>query len=738
MTDKKYNMDEAINTFFEESKEMLDVMESSLLDLENDVNDEDSIHSIFRAVHTIKGSSAMFGFVDIEGFTHVVENLLDSVRNKKIQIDSEMIPLLLDCRDYISKLIVFFDATRDGILDDNMKDESSVYIRKLNLYLSPESASSSGKKAGGNLTYSSEGDKANEENEVENESWHISLRFGEDVFRNGLDPQSFINYLGEMGKIVKIKTITNSIPSLEEMDAKNSYIGFELSFMGYTTKERIEEVFEFLEDDCQLRILPPKSNIREYVNLINDLPESLMYIGEILAEVGSLTQNELKDVIEIQSKTDEEDKESESKKLFGEIVIEEKMLQKNVVDAALDKQAKSAKLDEKARKSIRVDTDKVDTLINLVGELVISSLSIFQQSEKLQNSELIESVSIMTNLINDIRDASMKIRMVQIGDTFKRFERVVRDLSRSSDKKVELIITGGETELDKTLIEKITDPIMHLIRNSVDHGIGLPNERIELGKPETGHIYLNAYHDTGSIIIEVKDDGNGLNREKIQNKAVERGLIDQEMAEHISDNELFQYIFEPGFSTAEKITNISGRGVGMDVVKKNIELLRGSVVIQSIEGEGTSIRVHLPLTLAIIDGFMVRVGSLTCVLPLGMVIECTEISKEEIEGLDSGNFINLRGEVVPFLRLRNFFGENEEEQHHENIIVVEYARKKVGFVVDKSLGEFQTVIKPLGKIFKNLQWVSGVTILGDGEVALILDVPRLIQYVQVVESKKAV
>jgi two-component system, chemotaxis family, sensor kinase CheA len=401
------------------------------------------------------------------------------------------------------------------------------------------------------------------------------------------------------------------------------------------------------------------------------------------------------------------------------------MIHKPVLDAALEKQKENTKAEERKSRSIRIDSEKLDELINIIGELVITGANVRQIAERIESEDIIQPVLTMSRLVEDVRDRIMNIRMVQIGETFKRFERVVHDMSRENGKEVDLIINGGDTELDKTIIEKINDPLMHLIRNSLDHGIGKPEERIKSGKSRRGSVSLNAYNETGNIVIEIKDDGNGLNREKIYKKAVESGLLQQN--QHVDDLDLYQYIFQPGFSTAEKVTNISGRGVGMDVVKKNIESLRGTIVLESTEGVGMTTRIHLPLTLAIIDGFLVQVSDSYYVIPLDLVSEVFEVNKNDLKGKEGASIINLRGEVLPYMRLRDFFEDTAGETLTENVIVVEYARKKAGLVVDRLVGEFQTVIKSLGKLFMELQWVSGATILGNGEVAFILDVPRLIQ-----------
>ncbi|PKL37957.1 MAG: chemotaxis protein CheA [Spirochaetae bacterium HGW-Spirochaetae-1] len=724
----KFNLNDALNTFFIESREMLENMESCLLELEKDSTDAESMNALFRSVHTIKGSSGMFGLEPIERFTHIVENILDDVRTGKISVDSDLIGLQLECHDFMAQLLDLFEQNKKAVLSDEMVQKNGYLVERLNSYL-----------GGGNTAPAKEEKiesqlevNGGEEDQVVSEYWHVSLRFHKDVFKNGLDPQSFINYLSEMGEIKNIISVYDEMPHAEEMNPEDCYLGFEIVFDGSTDKDTLENVFEFVIDDCQLRIIPPRSSIADYVNLIDELPETPMKIGDMLKTVGSLTEIELEKALEMQKEMSGGDDEADRNRFIGEIMVNEKMIQKPVLDRALEKQNDIKRLEEKKKKSIRIDADKLDKLINLIGELVITGANVRQLSERTGDIELNESVSSMSRLIEDVRDSTMNLRMVQIGETFKRYERIVRDLSRERGREIELDVNGGETELDKTLIEKISDPLMHLIRNSIDHGIDNPDDRVLRGKPRKGTVQLNAYYETGSIVIEVIDDGEGLNREKIFNKAVQSGILQAD--QKISDDDLFQLIFQPGFSTAEQVTNISGRGVGMDVVKKNIESLRGSIIIESEKGVGTTMRIHLPLTLAIVDGFMVKVADSYYVMPLDMVTECSEISMEELAGKEGGNFMNLRGEVLPFMRLREFFREDGEAPTRENIIVLEYARIKAGLVVDKLIGEFQTVIKPLGRLFNNLQWVSGATILGTGDVALILDVPKLVQYIQKIEA----
>jgi two-component system chemotaxis sensor kinase CheA len=548
--------------------------------------------------------------------------------------------------------------------------------------------------------------------------WHISVRFGQNVLRNGMEPLAFLRYLLSLGEILHVATLTDAIPDAEEMDPESCYLGFEITFRSHASKEQIERVFDFVRDDCDLRILPPNSRIADYIALIESLPEETMRLGEILVKSGSLTGEELDRGLRRQSAGAEA---SETPPPLGEILVEEKVVQPEIVEAAAAKQKQVS--DKKAADSrlIRVQADKLDHLIDLVGELVIAGASANLLAQKSKQATLVEATSILSRLVENIRDSALQLRMVQIGETFNRFHRVIRDVSKEIGKEIELSIQGGETELDKSVVEKIGDPLMHLVRNAMDHGIEPAAVRAARGKPVAGHVGLNAFHDSGSIVIEVSDDGGGLPKEKIRAKAIEKGLISASQV--LSDQEIANLIFEPGFSTADKVTNLSGRGVGMDVVKKNIQALRGTAEIHSEEGMGSRVTIRLPLTLAIIDGFLVGVDRATYVVPLEMVVECLELQEIAVDR----NYLNLRGEVLPFVRLRELFEVTGERPKRENVVVVKAGSQKAGIVVDVLHGEFQTVIKPLSAIFHKLRGISGSTILGTGDVALILDVQALTQ-----------
>ncbi|MFA7318107.1 MAG: chemotaxis protein CheA [Sulfuricella sp.] len=722
------NMDQALQTFLVEARELLQAMEEALLNLESEPDDKEAIGAVFRAAHTIKGSAGLFGLDPIVAFTHVAENVLDKVRNGEIAVDSDLIALLLSSGDHIGDLVEQV-AAQGGEPDAAALANGENLLGKLRAYLSvaPESAPVARKSVAPQPhaeVHSSGGGL------VGSDTWHISLRFGQDVLKNGMDPLSFIRYLATLGEIVSVVTLPDAMPAADEMDPECSYLGFELDFRSDADKAAIEGVFEFVRDDCSLRILPPHSRVEEYIQLINELPEDKIRLGDLLVKSGALTQKEMDECLFLQSllaTSAESEGQPETVPALGEILIEQGRVQPELVDAALNKQKQAR--DNKAQESryIRVHADKLDELINLVGELVIASASAGLLAQRSRDMQLHEATSTMSRLVEEIRDGALQLRMVQIGETFSRFHRVVRDVSKDLGKDIGLVISGGETELDKSVVEKIGDPLMHLVRNSMDHGIESAQLRQQRGKPAKGTVRLNAYHESGSIVIEVGDDGGGLNRDKLLAKGIERGLVSAN--QNLTDQEVYGLIFEAGFSTAEAVTSISGRGVGMDVVRRNIEALRGLIEIDSAQGVGTTIRIRLPLTLAIIDGFLMGVGGSSFVVPLDLVTECIELSEAERRETRESNYINLRGTVLPFLRLRQLFEIQGKAGRYENIVVVQYGGQKAGLVVDELLGEFQTVIKPLGKIFSHLRGISGSTILGSGEVALILDVPALVQEV---------
>ena len=722
------SMEDAKQIFAQECEELLVEMEDALLELEASPQDPELINALFRAMHTIKGAAGVFGFEAIVEFTHPIETEVDHFRSGKRAINAQIVSCLIEAKDHTSTLVDLVINQQDNTPSDELLAQGNDIIRRLSEdpNLLPEVDSNETKTPVSFATQALETmlrhDTEEEEQSISNH-WMISLQFGLDALRAGLDPISFIQYLKKLGDILEIITVSPNMPSFADMDFENCYLGFRIAFRSDATKQEIEDVFEFARDDCRIRILPSKSKVEDYLQMLENLPaHDSSRLGEILIDVGALTQSELEQALNIQHATTTSKPKLGTQPL-GEVIVEQRLAEKPVVEQALKKQKA---LREQAR-HIRVDSEKLGQLINLVGELVISSASMKVIVEKHAISEADEVVAGVEHLVEEIRNHALQLRMVQIGDTFSRFRRVVRDVAKDLNKKIDLTINGGESELDKTVVEKINDPLTHLIRNSLDHGIETPEVRLLAGKPETGMLSLNAFHDSGHIVIEVKDDGAGLDPEKIRAKAEATGLVQPDQV--MSKAEVLRLIFEPGLSTKHQASSLSGRGVGMDVVRRNIEALRGNVELESELGVGTTITIQLPLTLAIIDGFMVGAGGENYVIPLSMVEECVEMDSDEWSFDHRRDYINLRDEVMPFLRLKDFFGQqpNTVKTKRESLVVVRFGRVKAGFVVDRLYGEQQTVIKPLGRIFEHLQGVSGATVLGSGEIALILDVQGLVQ-----------
>jgi two-component system chemotaxis sensor kinase CheA len=630
------NIDEALPTFFAESAELLREMETDLLACTSAAPSADDVNRIFRSAHTLKGSAGLFGFDSIVEFVHEIEALLDRVRLGKAVLDTKVASVLLECNDHVEKLLALA-SNGNTPPDPEMRANGSKLLKSLGAQ--PHAAAASKTSATEDAAQPSTSG-----------SWQISLRFSPDVLVAGMDPLGFLRYLNTFGSIKDLTIVDEALPPVAEFDAQKCYVGFEFFFETEAPREKIEGAFEFVRDDCTLKLTPPAPK----------------------AAAGAPIQTQ---------------------------------------------QAGSA---ANANQTIRVDSLKLDGLITRIGELITAVAGANLVARRSGSRDFEECMANVTSLVEEIREGSLQLRMVKIGGTFSRFKRVVHDVSRELGKEIELQIRGEDTELDKTVVERIADPLTHLVRNAIDHGIEAADVRASRGKSAVGSIELNAYHDSGTIVIEVSDDGGGLKREKILAKAIERGLIDASAKP--SDPELFNLIFEPGFSTADAVTNLSGRGVGMDVVKRNITALRGVVNIRSVEGAGTTVSVRLPLTLAIINGFQVGVGSTIYVLPLDSIDECVEFSTSE-----GHDFTSLRGEVLPFIHLRSLFESNAPPAKRQSIVVVRHGGRRAGIVVDTLLGEFQTVIKPLAKMFTRVDCVSGSSILGTGDVALILDVPAVLE-----------
>ena len=672
------DLNESLGILVQEARELLADMEAALLAIEAHGVAPDRINALFRAAHTIKGSAGLFGLEPIVSFTHVMESLLVEVRSGDLALEPELAGLLFNCADHLSSLIDCLEA--GGDLAGCEPELRAVLMESLRGYWQAERTVPSAAfipMSGTNAP----------------RTWQIQLRFTPDLLAQGMDPQSFILYLTNLGELLSINTDTRELPVLADLDPERCYLTFELELLSSASHAEIAAAFDFAREGSDIRIR------------CLDAPAS----------------------------------EDSADAVFESALIESTVFNNTVFkNTAIETAAASAKPGSNTNPRngrdsnlIKVEARKLDELIDAVGELVIRSASCLTHPAIRANRALVELMEAVGGLVEQIRDRTLNLRMVPVGDVFQRFPRVVRDVCRELGKRIDLQISGADTELDKSMVEKLTDPLLHIVRNAMDHGIEPVAERIAAGKPEQGVLSLNAYHRSGTVVIEISDDGRGLDTAKILRKAVERGLVAPDA--RLSERDIFNLIFAPGFSTADQVTDLSGRGVGMDVVRQNIDQLRGTIEIYSTLGAGTRFQIQLPLTLAIIDGFQVAVGDAQFVLPLDMVVECLEFSPSTI-GHNSPNnahkhsldIINLRGQPLPYLRLAQQFALESSPDSRECLVVLQCGEQRAGLVVDHFVGEIQAVIKPLGHLLGGMRGFSGSTILGDGSVALILDVQALV------------
>jgi two-component system chemotaxis sensor kinase CheA len=726
------DMGQALETFMLEATELLSEMETGLLALENDATDEESVNAVFRAAHTVKGSAGLFGLDPVVRFTHVVESVLDRVRDHHIAATAGLIGVLLPCKDHIGDLIA---AVAAGEPQDSpaLSSTGSALLARLEPYLNAVADDRGASPA-----------PAAQEGARADEFYHLSLRFGAESLRNGMDPLSFIRYLSTVGEIVALTTVTQLMPDADELDPEQCYLDFEITLRSADTLETVAGVFDFVREDSDIRVLTGQSLPSEYAELVASFEPHSQIIEDILVRTGAVTTNHLRGVgqesndvlVPDPAATAADVGNAEEPRQSEELSIPLHRAETSSADTVAEATAgptapipnrRSGDRGASENQTIRVDAGRLDRLIDGVGELVIAGAGAELRASSSRDETLQTALGEVMRLVEEVRDGALQLRMVPIGTTFGRFQRIVRDVSAGLGKDVTLTVTGGDTEVDKALVEQIGDPLTHLVRNALDHGIESAEVRAAKGKPARGTLWLNAFHDSGSIVIEVKDDGGGIDANLVLAKATERGLV--EPGASLSEKDIYGLIFEPGFSTAAAVSDLSGRGVGMDVVKRNVTALRGTIDVESTPGEGTTLRIRLPLTLAIIDGFMVGVGGATYVIPLDRVVECVELPAESRER----DYMGLRGEVLSFVRLRSLFAMRGERPRRENVVVVEYAGTKTGLVVDALKGEFQTVIKPLGALFGSVQGIGGSTILGNGDVALIIDVPTLVRHAQEIQ-----
>ncbi len=768
--------DQSREIFREEALELLGELDSTLLELESQPHNLDLVNRAFRALHTIKGSGAMFGFDDIAEFTHDIENVFDKVRNEELPVTRELISITFSARDHITGLLNGPDEKGNGT-----PERSDIILAELRGLLAPkavaepepaeapapESLSSepaSSQEAPAQSTVadpnvdavgesaepgesSEQGESAAPEEE-DTGPGRYHLRIAPRTAK--VDKELHLDPLFEQLRALGPCTVTldgGGVPELSDLDPQSLYLAWDVDVTTTSGRSAIEDLFFFTDIDMDVDIrkiaddapaFQPQHICKQAVDpdggfrlpepepaLILDLfeaePAKPKKLGEILVEEGALLQEDLEDALKQQ-------------KPIGKILTDSGLVTVQQVEHAVARQQatreapQAPKMPQKdAGTSLRVAADKLDTLVDLVGELVIVQAQISQVVSERGDPMLTALSEQLERLSAELRDSTLGIRMLPIGSTFSKFRRLVRDLSSELGKEIELVTRGEETELDKTVIERLGDPLVHLLRNSLDHGIEMPAERAAAGKKAQGIILLEAEHSGSEVLIRIMDDGKGMDPESIRRKAVEKGLITPEA--DLSEKETLSLIFLPGFSTAAQITNISGRGVGMDVVHRAIDSLRGSIELSSVLGQGTTITIRLPLTLAIIEGLQVQVGEGYFVIPLSLVEECVELHSKDVDPTRNQQIINLRGELVPYIHLRRWFEVEGAPPSIEQIVITGVEGRRVGIVVDRVIGEHQTVIKSLGRVYRDAEGISGATIRGDGTLALILDVPRLVRSV---------
>ncbi len=688
--------------FREEASELLVELESALLELEERPQDKELVDRVFRAMHTIKGSGAMFGFDAVSSFTHEVETVFDLVRKGQLEVSKDLIDLTLKARDYIRGML---GPEGEGSAGNGTREALLSGFRGLLPQAAAQLQAAAPRAGGGPGEAAATGPRGAA-------TYRIRFKPSADIFMRGYNPVLLLDELRGLGDC-RILAHMDAIPSLEEIKPEQCSIYWDVILTTDRGMDAVKDVFIFVEDDCQISI----DTISEHASL--ETEADYKKLGEILIERGDITAGDLENALA-------------SKKRIGEFLVEAGLVSKDEVRSALAEQEQLKEVREKQKQedsslSIRVKAEKLDVLVDLVGELVTLQARLTQTAIAQKDPELSLVAEQAERLIGSLRDTSMSMRMLPIATSFSRFRRVVRDLSGEMGKSVDLVTEGGETELDKTVIERLNDPLVHLIRNSVDHGIESPGDRQAAGKPARGTVRLTAVHSGSHVLIQVVDDGAGLDRDAIREKAVERGLLQADAEK--TDKEIFDFIFLPGFSTAKKVTSVSGRGVGMDVVKRSIDSLGGSVEMKSVKAAGTTITLKIPLTLAIIEGLLVTIGSCYYVMPLQAVEECVELNRSEREAGEKSRgrrMANVRGQIVPYIRLRDWFGIFGEAPALEQIVISRADGRRVGFVVDSVVGQHQTVIKSLGKLYRDAEGISGATILGDGTVALIIDIFSII------------
>ncbi|MBN2874596.1 MAG: chemotaxis protein CheA [Spirochaetales bacterium] len=694
-------------TFREEAEELLGHLEDILLELEERPGDLELVNAAFRAIHTIKGSAGMFGFEKAGRFTHDLESVLDACRSGRKDVDKHLIDLSLRARDKIKALIAEddssaqFDAEALALMEEFRDSAAEAKPVEQRIEEPPAPKSATVKEA----------PRAKTKEALR--SYRIHFEPARDVFHNGTRVLKLFDELAALGQLSSIPDVSR-VPPLESLDPESCYVSWNSILTTSADIDAVKDVFIFVESDSKLRI--------DQLDTIDGDDSGPRKLGEILVDRGVVKPEDLGEALR-------------SQRRLGEVLVERKVVTDSELQSALVEQAHLKQAQERQSEgpssSIRVSSDKLDQLVDLVGELVTMQARLLRTSTDIADTGLSSIAEQLDRLVAQLRDNAMSMRMLPIGSTFNKFRRVVRDLSSELGKDVDLVTVGAETELDKTVIERLNDPLVHIIRNSLDHGLESPADRTAAGKPSTGTVRLAAEHSGANVVISVSDDGRGMNLTAIKAKAVERGILSPQ--DQLSEADALMLIFRPGFSTAQNVTSVSGRGVGMDVVKREIDSLGGSVSVESKAGAGSSIVLKIPLTLAIIEGLLIRVADEYFVLPLSVVEACMEATSSDTS--NGTHLVRYRDDMIPFIDLKEYFAVPGAAPDGRQIVVVNVHDNRIGLVVDAVIGDNQTVIKPLGRMFRDAVGLSGATILGDGRVALIVDCMKIADSIPEREQK---
>lgn len=673
-------MDNFQRKFLEEASDLINQLEQALLTLEQDTGNPELVDSIFRIMHSLKGGGGMFGFDNVTAYTHKLENMYDLVRQKKLKVTREMLDITFESADHITSML-----NDDGSKAAEIKKNEEILNKRIDAILLGDNS--------GEIVVS----RGDEVTQIGHATYYVKVKPYEHIQKNGTNPFFLIDELVGLGQ-AKVNIFYSNIPDFENFVFDDTYIWWEVVISTDKNEDAIRDVFIFVEDDCEVTIekladrdIFGLEGIEPLLVCRHDFPFDLDKIKSLVTAITALEKAKNESALKVKE---------------------------NSGDEHIKKFAKESSIS-----GIRVASEKIDMLMNLVSELITTQAGLNLYADKNKDAELTRIAESLENISRQLRDTAFSITLIPIDYLVVRFRRLVRDLSREVGKEIVFEAKGAETELDKTLIEGISEPLMHILRNSIDHGIESAEERVAAGKSPEGRITLQAYYSGSQVVIAVTDDGAGMNPAKIKRKAIDKGLIPSDA--QISDKEIIDLIFMPGFSTSEQVTNISGRGVGMDVVKRKVSDIRGTVQVSSQLGEGTTITIKLPLTLSIIDGMLVRIADVDYIIPLSVIDTIFAVEHTKIAAAFQ-NVINIEGTQYPFYYLRDEFGITENVPEKEEIIMVKYEDRKIGVVVDNITGEYQAVLKPLGKLYRNQDIFSGASILGDGTVALVLDTHKVI------------